>query len=50
MSKGKGPCLPDWQTILAMAPKYLDGAYPIPSAAYEFLKEIDLAQATKRYK
>lgn len=50
MSKGKGPCLPDWQTILAMAPKYLDGAYPIPAAAYNFLKEIDLAQATKRYK
>ena len=48
--KCKGPCLPDWQTILAMAPKYLDGGYPIPTAAYEFLKEIDLAQATKRYK
>ena len=41
--KCKGPCLPDWQTILAMAPKYLDGEYPIPTAAYEFLKEIDLA-------
>ena len=32
--KSKGPCLPDWQTILAMAPKYLDGGYPIPAAAY----------------
>lgn len=50
MANKKVPCLPDWQTILAMAPKYADGSYPIPAAAYEFLKQIDLQQATKRYK
>lgn len=48
--QSKGPVLPDWQTILQMMPKYEREDYPIPAAAYEFLKEIDLQTATKRYK